>query len=218
MQSFSNLNPDLLKILTEFSDFFYSRDFSHLEPLIGSNPKMKDVSTKDMGSIAVSDEYLFEALPTPIKYGFPRHSFGLELHYDRKYIKDEELLEQCAKTNDELMTFFGARNNALQMFYPSGGYIGWHNNCNAAGYNIILSCNPGGRGYFKHYDHNEKKFNVFEDQRGWNCKVGYFGSDKEPEKIFWHCAATDTPRLTFSYIIYDENIWRDMIDDINYDG
>ena len=218
MRSFSKLNPDLLKILTEFSDFFYSRDFSHLEPLIGSHPKMKDVSIKSMKDEATGFQYLTEALESdPMKYGFPRHSFGLELKQDRQYIDDKELLDKCVATNNKLMDFFGARNNALQMFYPAGGYIGWHTNCNAPGYNIILSCNPGGDGYFDHYDHVNKKLNRYNDEKGWNCKVGYFGSDKEPEKMFWHCAATNTPRLTFSYIIYDKNIWDDMCDDINYD-
>lgn len=215
MLAISKINPTLLSILEEFSNFFYNRDFSHLESLIGSNPKMKSVSVKEMREQAVSDQYIFDALKVdPMKYGFPRHSWGLELVHDRDYIKDKQLLEQSKNTNDKLMNFFGARNNALQMYYPSGGYIGWHSNCNAPGYNIVLSCNPGGNGYFKHYDHNNNKFVVYDDQPGWNCKVGYFGSDKEPEKMYWHCAETFTPRLTFSYVIYDKNIWEDMVEDI----
>lgn len=215
MQSLSDLNPDLLKILTEFSDFFYGRDFSHLEPLIGLHEKMKNVSVKSMAREAVSEEYLRKAAAEPpMRYGFPRHSWGLELTMDRQFIQDKELLEKSQKANSDLMNFFGARNNALQMFYPSGGYIGWHTNCNAPGFNIVLSCNPGADGYFEHYDHVNDKFVRFQDKAGWNCKVGYFGSDKEPEKMYWHCAYTNTPRLTFSYVIYDQNIWADMVDDI----
>ena len=215
MQSLSDLNPDLLAILTEFSDFFYGRDFSHLEPLIGSHEKMKNVSVKSMAREAVGEEYLRKALKEdPMRHGFPRHSWGLELAMDRRFIDDRELLDKSSKANDKLMNFFGARNNALQMYYPSGGYIGWHTNCNAPGFNIVLSCNPEAKGYFEHYDHVNDKFVRFEDKSGWNCKVGYFGSDKEPEKMYWHCAYTDSPRLTFSYDIYDRNIWEDMVDDI----
>jgi hypothetical protein len=216
MKAISSLHPDLLQILTEFSDFFYGREFSHLEDYMGHDPKMKNFIVKDKRDEAVSMDYLKAALPTPTRYGFPRNSWGLELSHEKQFIKDQELLNRAATTNDMLMNFFGARNNALQMYYPSGGYIGWHNNCNAPGYNIILSCNPGADGYFDHYDHVEGRLNRYQDESGWNCKVGYFGSDKEPDKIFWHCAATNTPRVTLSYVIYDENLWLDMVDDIDY--
>ena len=214
MQVISEINNDLLKILNEFSDFFYNRDNSHLDKIIGSNPKMKSVSIKEKKDEALSEEYLKEALKTPEKYGFPRHSWGLELVYDRIYIDDKDLINNCNNTNNKLMNFFGARNNALQMYYPPGGYIGWHNNGNAHGYNIILTCNPGAKGYFDHYDHVNDKHNVYHDKPGWNCKVGYFGPFKEPENVCWHSAGTESPRLTFSYVIFDKNIWEDMVEDI----
>ena len=216
MQDISSINPDLLSILTDFSEFFYSRNNDHLESFIGLDPKMKDTNIRDDRDAATSMSYLKAALSTPIKYGFPRKCWGLEMAQERSRIEDKELLTRATKTNDLLMDFFGARNNALQMYYPAGGYIGWHNNCNAAGYNIILSCNPEADGYFDHYDHVNDKLNRYQDRPGWNCKVGYFGSDKEPDKVFWHCAATNTPRLTFSYVIYDENLWQDMVDDIDF--
>ena len=218
MQAILKLNPDLLKILTEFSDFFYGRDFSHLEQYIGKTKGYEKIAIKEMGAEATSIEYLQTALTTPEKYGFPLHSWGLELVHDKANIEDPKLLKMSSKTNDKLMNFFGARNNALQMFYPSGGYIGWHNNANAAGYNIVLSCNPEADGEFEHWDHVNNKLNVYKDQSGWNCKVGYFGPFKEPENVFWHCARTRSPRLTFSYVIFDKNLWQDMVDDINFDS
>jgi hypothetical protein len=215
----SKIHPDLLKILTEFSDFFYNRDFSHLEPCIETLHKDRKLLGKDSNKHSVSMEYLQEALKDdPMKYGFPKHSWGLELFNERTHYNDAELKQRAAATNDKLLNFFGARNNALQMFYPSGGCIGWHNNCNAPGYNIVLSCNPGGNGYFSHWDHINNKLNQMDDEPGWNCKAGYFGSPNEPEKIYWHCAYTETPRLTFSYIVYDKNIWEDMVADIEYAG
>lgn len=218
MKAISNISPELLEILTEFSDFFYSRDNSHLDKAIGSNQSMKHVNIFSMGEESTSKEYLFNALARPQDYGYPRHSWGLEFNMDSAYFSDPELKEKARITNDKLMNFFGARNNALQMYYPPGGYIGWHNNGNAAGYNIVLSCNPGGDGEFEHWDHMENELRVFNDQPGWNCKVGYFGSYNEPDKIYWHCARTRTPRLTFSYVIFDKNLWESMVDDIDADS
>lgn len=217
MQAISNISSELTTILTEFSDFFFSRDYSHLEQFIGTNNNLKDVAIQSMAEEATSMEYLQKALQHPKDYGFPRHSWGLELKMDSSYYSDDELKVKIKHTDDKLMKFFGARNNALQMFYPSGGYIGWHNNANASGYNIVLSCNPGGDGEFEHWDHINNKLNVFKDQPGWNCKVGYFGSFKEPEKMYWHCARTRTPRLTLSYVIFDKNLWESMVEDINGD-
>jgi len=218
MQAISKLNPELAKILTEFSDFFYGRDFSHLEPLIGKTKGFEKIAIKEKMEEATSLDYLIKALDNPKEYGYPRYSWGLELVHDRGNIEDKQLIEMSTKTNSKLMDFFGARNNALQMFYPTGGYIGWHHNGNAPGYNIVLSCNPGADGEFESWDLEKKELVVFKDQPGWNCKVGYFGDLwKEPDQIFWHCARTRSPRLTFSYVIYDKNLWQDMVDDINYD-
>lgn len=218
MQAISKISTELLEILTEFSDFFYSRDFSHLEQYISKNPALKDIAVREMYDEATGMEYLNKALQDPKAYGYPRHSWGLEFNLDSVYFQDDEIKAKAKETNNKLMNFFGARNNALQMFYPAGGYIGWHNNANAPGYNIILSCSPVGDGEFEHWDHINNKLNVFKDQPGWNCKVGYFGSFNEPEKIYWHCARTRTPRLTFSYVIYDKNLWESMVDDINADS
>ena len=217
MLAISKLNPELLQILTEFSDWFFARDNLDLDTFVGKNPNMKNVSIETMGEESTSIPYLQNALKTPEKYGFPAHSWGLELNHDHAYYNLEDIKERAKKTNSKLMNFFGARNNALQMYYPAGGYIGWHNNGNARGYNIILSCNPGADGEFEHWDHINNKLNVFKDQPGWNCKVGYFGPFDEPDKIFWHCARTRTPRLTLSYVIFDKNIWEDMVADINCD-
>lgn len=218
MQAISNISEELLEILTEFSDFFYSRDFSHLKQSIGKNEQFKEISIFEKGPEATSLEYLHEALKEPKKYGYPRYSWGLELNIDSVYFDDPELKAKARETNNKLMNFFGARNNALQMFYPSGGYIGWHNNANAPGYNIVLSCNPGADGEFEHWDHINNKLVVFKDQPGWNCKVGYFGAFNEPEKVYWHCARTRTPRLTFSYVIFDKNLWESMVEDIDADS
>lgn len=216
MRVISKINPELLGILTEFSDFFFSRGTSHLDKAILEMAEKRDfLPQRDMYEEATSLEYLQNALKKTEDYGFPRHSWGFDIKGDGPYYDDDELKTESNKVNNKLMDFFGARNNALQMYYPSMGYIGWHHNANAKGYNIVLSCNPEGDGEFEHWDHINNKLNVMNDQPGWNCKVGYYGSFSEPDKIYWHCARTRTPRITLGYIIYDKNIWENMVDDID---
>jgi len=128
MQDISNLNPELHQILTEFSNWFFARDNSRLETFIGKNPKMKNVTRKEKFEEATSLKYLKHKLKKFEKAGFPEYSWGLELSHDRAYYDDKEVKEKSQKTNLKLMDFFGARNNALLMYYPAGGFIGWHHN------------------------------------------------------------------------------------------
>lgn len=206
-------HPDLQQILDNFSDWFFNQDLNELEKYLTPGAK-KRIGDPDKHS---SLEYLHSIIDDPKQHGFPATSCGLEMMHGVGIIPTQ-FARKAKETNDALMEFFGARNNALQMYYPAGGYIGWHNNSNAAGYNIVLSCNPQGDGEFEHWDHINNKLNVFKDHNNWNVKAGYFGSFDEPDKIYWHCARTRTPRVTFSYVVYNENIWKDMISDIEYDS
>lgn len=206
-------NPELLEILNEFSDFMKNYDHVSLETLIPKIEMFKDVAKKDKINEGTSLSYLNNALISPKEYGFPRLSWGLEINYSKNLI-DEQLKNQSKITNDKLMNFFGARNNALIMYYPSNGYIGWHNNSNAHGYNIILTYSFEGDGNFSYLDIKTNEIIKLNDKQGWNAKAGYFGKFKESEKIVWHCAKTKSPRMTLSYVIFDKNIWENMIEDI----
>ena len=53
-----------------------------------------------------------------------------------------------------------------------------------------------------------------EDEPGWTVKVGYYGSFKEPDKIYWHCARAYDERITLGFVIPDEEFWKMMIDDL----
>ena len=202
-------HPDLRQILDDFSGWFFKQDLTELENSMSEDSKKR---INDPSGHTTLD-YLKQVLPIPEQYGFPKSSYGVEMMLGVG-VCPTKFVRKAKDTNDALMEFFGARNNALQMYYPAGGYIGWHNNGNAHGYNIILSCNPEGDGEFEHYDHINNKLNVYKDEKNWNVKAGYFGNFKEPDKLFWHCARTRSPRLTFSYVVYNENIWNDMVADI----
>jgi len=210
MQVISNINPELKNILQEYSDWFFSNDYiNELKPT-----EKKDDSKK--GLYATSNEYLKEALQDPKNFGWPRHMLGaiMENNVKLEELQIKKYRAKCDEIDKKLINYFGARNNALRAYYPPGGYIGWHHNANAPGYNIVITCNPEGDGEFEHYDHNTNTIMKFSDKKGWFVKVGYFGSFEEPEKMYWHCARTRSSRITLSYIIPNFSLWQSMIDDI----
>jgi hypothetical protein len=114
----------------------------------------------------------------------------------------------------KLIGFLGAKYGAVKMYYPKEGFLGWHNNANAPGYNIIMSYTENGGGYFEYEHPISKEIVRLQDPGGWTIKVGYFGGHDEPDQVFWHAAKTDEPRLTLAYVIPDAWMWEEMIADI----
>ena len=196
---------------------------------IKSNGPKNKLYSEGRASEAASREYLV-AMDADNHNGFPPDMFGFDLNYDtlkRQTIKaDSKFFEEIRQMNnsvdDKLRNFLGARFAALKAYYPKDGYIAWHTNWNAAGYNIIFTYSEGGDGYWRHIDPENSKSHKpdvekmvhIQDKPGWHCKVGYFGTKQETDKIVWHSAYTNEPRLTMSYIIYDEALWTSMVEDI----
>ena len=145
--------------------------------------------------------------------GFPEITYGVDL---MKFIPPHESLAKALFALDEdLINWSGSRNNAVKMLYPKGGYMGWHHNANASGYNILLSWSEKGTGFFRYQDPITKEIITMNDTPGWTCKVGYYGPWNEPDKIYWHCAGAEhEERVTLGYIIPHKGMWESMIDDI----
>jgi hypothetical protein len=93
--------------------------------------------------------------------------------------------------------------------------MGWHNNWNASGYNILLSYSKTGNGFFRYLDPITKEIVTMEDKPGWTCKVGYYGRGREPDKVYYHCAGSYEPRITLGFVVPHLEIWRSMIEDIS---
>jgi hypothetical protein len=126
-----------------------------------------------------------------------------------------EKIAELKKLDTELLAWSGCRNNAVKMLYPKGGYMGWHHNANAAGYNILLSWSEKGLGFFRYQDPITKEIVTMQDTPGWTCKVGYYGRFDEPNRTYWHCASAEhEERFTLGYIIPHEGMWNDMTEDI----
>jgi hypothetical protein len=117
--------------------------------------------------------------------------------------------------NKKLMTELSARKNTLVTCYPPGGWISWHNNANASGYNVLFTWSETGDGWFDYWDMEKKERVRVPDVKGWQCKMGYFGSYDQPERVCWHAASTDCLRITSAYVFAEaETIWQDVVDDI----
>jgi len=208
MQLITNIHPDLLSILDNFKNWFFEQDITNIRI------DRRDDFKRERSYLECTDrQYLEEALPTPDRFGFPRDCYGVDMNTQLGHVPKyyHPILN---KLDEDLITFLGARNNALKMYYPSQGFIGWHNNGNAPGYNIIITYSTEGDGAFYTYDKSNDEIKEQKDKKGWFIKVGYFGHYREPEKLCWHAAKTDCDRLTLSYIIYDKNLWENMVDEI----
>ena len=213
MQVVSLRNKKLADILNGFSDWIFSHDQKFLDSLRYGN-----IGTS--ADRACSIEYLKERQSMDIiESGYPDKSIGADLNLGKGVDLPEEWYDRSKQLDKDIMSALGIGFNALKMYYPSDGYIGWHHNANCPGQNLIMTYSPpGGAGYFEYQDPITKENHRIPDPAGWSAKVGYFGSFEEPEKIFWHCArSVNTARITVSYVIRDQWMWEEMVQDIESD-
>lgn len=195
------LNREVLDIVEPFSDWFFKQDRS----LINLNGE------PDENEYYTSDEYL-DSINKETHIGYPEKAHGVDL----TDIKSTplEFRDMITDVTKNLNMFFGSKFNAVKMYYPSGGYMGWHNNHNVPGYNILLSYTQNGDGWFRYQDPATKEIVTLYDSPGWTAKVGYYGSNDEPDDIYWHCARAHEDRLTLGFVIPDKNMWEMMCEDL----
>ena len=217
-------NPELLEILegysklhtyTGFKDNVHCSAKEHMKqrPFFAGDPHRDEV---------VSQGTRHE--------GFPDQIVGYNLKLSEKAhqifennaspVFKRDFTKHLSELNDKMMNFLSTKNNALACVYPPGGFISWHNNANAPGYNLIFSYSETGEGCFKYIHPETKEEVVCEDEVGvWTCKAAYFGHYGEQDKLLYHAAETDCWRTTVSYIFGLEDMGDDMremvIDDIS---
>ncbi len=227
MQIFNTINPEILAPLEEFRRWVMSPEVrASLEKSIERKgcTHVKEGRAEE----PCSDDYLM-AINHAQHVGYPIHMHGIDINY-KVLAKDsarvdsallEEIRRRDNELDDQLQTFLGAKFCALKAYYPKNGHIGWHNNWNAPGYNIIFTYSGTGDGYWRHVapapgggTPDLSRMVHVKDAPGWHCKVGYFGAKKEDDRVLWHCAYTNEPRLTVSYVIYDRGIWENMVQEI----
>jgi hypothetical protein len=210
-------NEAVLESLNKFKDFIVKR---HSE---GALDKDLDLNAKEHTRDRwLADDYLGRIIDRKKQHeGFPesmRSYQGIMPGSSRKYKSShDEYRDAATELNKDLMTELAARVNTLVTVYPPGGWISWHNNANASGYNVIFSWSENGDGWFDYWDVDKKERVRIPDHSGWQCKMTYFGSYDEPEKLCYHAAATDCLRISVAYVWgRDEaqHLWEDIIEDI----
>lgn len=151
--------------------------------------------------------------------GFPESMDGIPICPNHGRPKDDEEiinqvgLELSSKALDidkRIQSFIGTRNNALFTVYPPGGYISWHNNANASGFNVLFTWSETGDGYWQHIDPVTKELITIPDVKGWQCKAGYYGHYGEEDKVLYHCAVADCWRMTIAFVFNREDSGRQM--------
>jgi len=200
---FIDLNNEILDILNEHSNWFFAQDFSGLHI---------DHNTDYDAAKASSAEYLEFMKSKPMGKEKGDHLGPPEtvknVHFGPGAKSDEKFKKESLRFQDELVKFLGAHHGAVHVYYPEDGFMGWHNNWDVPGWNILFNYN-GGNGWFKYMDGDKPV--VLEDPDGWSAKVGYFGDENNQ---VWHCAGGG-PRITVGFVIPDKFMWEMMIEDIS---
>lgn len=183
------------------------------------------VQEKDNRDWWVGDKYVKGLMDGSIKQdGFPDACYGYDLAiHKEKHMPYERNTPPQAKKHltsvwgqlrQDIMEFLGAKYHALTAIYPPGGFISWHNNANAPGYNLIITWSENGDGWFDYIDPTTKERVRVQDEPGWQCKAAYFGSFDEPDKMFYHCASTDCWRITVSFVFSMDPLAQEMREEL----
>lgn len=146
--------------------------------------------------------------------GFPEKLLGVDISSKGFSTNNQELWQSTTSSFESfvesLQSWASARNNALAAVYPPGGYISWHTNANAPGYNVLFTWSETGDGYFEHIDPATKEHVVTPDVKGWQCKFGYYGSYDEPDKVLYHAARTNCLRSTVAFVFNGDESGKQM--------
>ena len=207
-------NPELLEILNQYAELHKLEGFEE-------NCHLTSAQNIRQRPYYVGHDYKQEIIDQGRAHeGFPDEMVAYNLKTSDKNHKifssdadpifKRDLTHLLGDLNARMMNFLSTKHNALCAVYPPGGFISWHNNANAPGYNLVFSYSEGGEGYFEYVHPETKEVIRCEDESGkWTCKAAFFGPYDEPEKLLYHAASSeDSWRVTVSYI-FD---WSDASD------
>lgn len=214
MQFTNSINQELLDILNPYAEWFFEQD-DHDALLPTGESLVKRMGGMDHIS-SCSIEYMNHVVGKDGAHiGFPEVAYCCDISQGVGVIPKHHV-EKQQELNSQLIAYLGARNVAVHTYYPPNGFMGWHNNWNAHGYNILLTYNSEENGgFFRYLDPITKEVVTLIDPKGWSCKVGYFGRGREPDKVVYHCCSNTAKRLTLGYVVPHLEIWRSMIEDIS---
>lgn len=197
-----NIPEEILTELNTFTDWFFKQDRSKFKVRDFEVPRER----------AISLEYLEEQQSKNLE-GYPVCAYGLDFN-DMVGFDVEKFYPQISEIDTTIRNYLCAKHSAIKMYYPAGGYIDWHHNANAFGYNVLLTYSRTGEGAFIYQHPKTKEIVELHDKPGWNMKVGLY--DVRDGLPLWHAAWTDCERLTWGYIL-DEMGWANLVEEIDMD-
>ena len=209
-------NQDFIDILNEYKDILLHRENETDDPYIAKELRL--TCEKEIAEDWVCDEYMNDIISQGRSHnGYPVILRGFTgLKYGDDNHKNGEKIKEATKTlNSKLIEFLSCRSNALNACYPPGGFISWHNNANAHGYNIIITYSETGEGWFDYWDIEKKERVRIQDKPGWQAKMTYFGPYEDPDKLCYHAAYTDCYRITVAFVFAEaDEFWQEVIEDL----
>ena len=217
MKNISIRNTEVLDALNEYKDFLMNNNIdNHLYCQCKDKIEHMDYYT--------DQEFLNKVIAQGENHkGFPDvmlsytglMPFKLGEEKPMKTPMGQAFVDASSKLNSRLMEVLSARVNTLNTVYPPGGFISWHNNANASGYNILFSWSETGDGCFKYWDIKKQEIITMQDVPGWQCKMGYFGPYFKPDTVCYHSAKTNCWRISVAYVFAEaDNFWKEVIEDI----
>jgi len=205
-------NTEFLDIVNEYKDVLMDGDIHNHLKVQG-----EDLTGKYADAF-LSDQYLQEIIKMGKAHdGFPKMLKGYRglKHEGHGDTNGKKYKDASARCNKKLIEFFSCRNNALNAFYPPEGFISWHNNANAPGYNIICTWSETGDGWFDYWDLAKQERVRVPDVKGWQAKMTYFGPYDQPDKLCYHAAYTKCNRITVAFVFAEaDNFWQEVIEDL----
>tara|TARA_R110001632_G_scaffold93613_2_gene199227 strand:- start:1164 stop:1832 length:669 start_codon:yes stop_codon:yes gene_type:complete len=208
-------NEEFLEILNEYKDVLMKKDKGDNTPLIAKEMPIghTDKDSKNW----LSDDYMNEIISMGNRHdGFPKVLKGFSgLKHESDDTAGKVIKDASRTLNSKLIEFLSCRNSALNACYPPGGFISWHNNANAPGYNIIITWSETGEGWFDYWDVEKQERVRVQDKPGWQAKMTYFGPYENPDKLCYHAAYTDCYRITVAFVFAEaDEFWEEVIDDL----
>lgn len=209
-------NEEFISILDEYKNVLLHRDNQSTEPFIARELSITNENKK--AEDWISDDYMNDIISQGRSHdGYPRVLKGFTglKFQDSHHVNGDKIKEATKTLNSKLIEFLSCKNNALNACYPPGGFISWHNNANAPGYNIIITYSETGEGWFDYWDLDKKERVRIQDKPGWQAKMTYFGPYDSPEKLCYHAAYTDCYRITVAFVFAEaDEFWQEVIEDL----
>jgi hypothetical protein len=198
------VNEELQGILLGLSDIIETIDIS----------KIRQIPRDETADEWCGEEFRKHIINKGTSHdGFPDMLLGTNLEYG-KFCYDGEnrvdIVQRMESHVTDLCTWSGAHRRALTAVYPPGGFISWHNNANAPGYNVLFTWSQEGDGQWEHVDPDTREHIVIPDKKGWQCKFGYYGTYQEPESLLYHCARTNCLRATVAFVFNADDRGKSM--------